>query len=143
MSLRGFYPGRSRVFSIHVAVCCKAWIWKLGLVKIHQCLHALFDRVFVRQNLTCDKPIEVATIYSSERFALICTSCGCTSDAQEGSTRSIHYVDTVKARETSQSRRESESCLPSPLFFLLLHFKNFCGRIKEDVVYDRKWVWFQ
>ena len=39
-----------------------------------------FDRVFVRQNLTCDMPIEVP-YYSSKRFALICTSCGCTSDA--------------------------------------------------------------
>ncbi len=43
----------------------------------------LFDRVFVRENLTCDKPIEVP-YYSSERFELICTSCGCTSGAQEG-----------------------------------------------------------
>ena len=36
----------------------------------------LFKRVYVRKNLTCNDPIEVA-YYSSERFQLICTHCAC------------------------------------------------------------------
>lgn len=41
----------------------------------------LFSQVFVRANLTCDMPVEVP-YYSSEQFAMICTSCGCNTDVQ-------------------------------------------------------------
>ena len=39
-------------------------------------LLTLFERLFVRQNLSCDDPVEVP-YYSSDRFEDICAHCGC------------------------------------------------------------------
>ena len=70
----------------------------------------LFNRVFVRENLTCDMSIEVP-YYSSERFAKICTSCGCTTDAQEEGQYPL--CGYCKAVEAGPSWRERENCFPS------------------------------
>ena len=40
-------------------------------------LSTLFERLFVRQNLSCDDPVEVP-YYSSDRFEDVCAHCGCT-----------------------------------------------------------------
>lgn len=45
---------------------------------------SIFDRVFVRSNLSCDDPVEIP-YYLSEKFALVCTHCGCTTlEAAQG-----------------------------------------------------------
>ena len=36
----------------------------------------LFERVFVRANLTCDETVEIP-YYSSEKFVNICSNCAC------------------------------------------------------------------
>ena len=42
----------------------------------------LFQRVYCRQDLTCDDPIEVPN-YSCERFPMVCVHCACEHDQTE------------------------------------------------------------
>ena len=51
-------------------------------VEVDEQLKPLFDRVFVRQNLSCDDPVETP-YYSSERFQIVCTYCACKCDSTE------------------------------------------------------------
>ena len=37
---------------------------------------SIFDRVFIRQSLSCEDPVEVP-YFSSVKFDLVCTHCGC------------------------------------------------------------------
>ena len=43
-------------------------------------VNALFERLHVRENVTCNDPVEIPYYYS-ERFQLICTHCACECDA--------------------------------------------------------------
>ena len=43
---------------------------------------SLFERVYVRENLTCDDSVEIP-YYSSEKFILVCTNCACTTGQTE------------------------------------------------------------
>ena len=54
-------------------------------VEVDEQLKPLFDRVFVRQNLSCDDPVETP-YYSSERFQIVSTYCACKCDSTEGKT---------------------------------------------------------
>ena len=42
----------------------------------HHSVKNLFSRVYARENLTCEAPIEIP-YYSSEMFVSVCTHCGC------------------------------------------------------------------
>ena len=62
------------------------------------CVLALFDRVYVQENRSCDYPVEIP-YYSSEKFAMVCSYCACSGGIQhrEGDTP---YVTTVGAMGT-------------------------------------------
>ena len=50
----------------------------------HPTVQDLFNRVYVRENLTCDMTIEIP-YYSSQNFVSVCAHCGCQwTDSDEG-----------------------------------------------------------
>lgn len=53
-------------------------------------VQTLMERAFVRENLTCDEPVEVS-YYSSEKFQDLCIHCACVADAVEGAYPICQY----------------------------------------------------
>ena len=63
---------------------------------------SLFERVYVRENFSCEDPVEIP-YYSSEKFAPTAHALRMT-DVKV----SIHFVTIVEGRESSLSSRERE-----------------------------------
>ena len=74
---------------------------------------SIFNCVFVRENLSCEMPVEV-TYFSSESFVDICVHCACINSTQAALTLLIRFVQFVWKMAKIRSSNERGQCSKDP-----------------------------
>ena len=99
----------------------------------HHSVKDLFSRVYARENLTCEAPVEIP-YYSSEMFLSVCTHCGCAwTGTEEGKYPLCDYCKQQGHTPLLKRKRKQ-----SEIKNILVHT---CGFLHILVVFNQLNYW--